>query len=130
MNKINKDRLIKLRENEGISQEELARRTGLSRGMISNYERGFRNPELKNLIILADHFDVSTDYLLGKTDDPTPIKKEPMSNDQELDLKQIKKALLEKELVYDGHKLTKKQQDSIRAILLAAIEREEPEENN
>jgi transcriptional regulator with XRE-family HTH domain len=130
MNKINKDRLIKLRENEGISQEELGRRTGLSRGMISNYERGFRNPELKNLIILADYFDVSTDYLLGKTDDPSPIKKEQINNDQELDLKQIKKALLEKELVYDGHKLTKKQQDSIRAILLAAIEREEPEENN
>jgi hypothetical protein len=68
---------------------------------------------------------VSVDYLLGKTDDPTPIKRDSEKDESKLDLKQIKQALLEKELVYDKYEFTQEEQEDIRAILLAVIEREE-----
>lgn len=67
-----KERLVKLRTDEGLSQYELAKVLGLSRGQISNYELGTRQPDYETLVKLADFFNVSTDYLLGRTNDPSP----------------------------------------------------------
>lgn len=67
-----KERLVILRTNKGLSQYELAKVLSLSRGQISNYELGTRQPDYETLAKIADYFNVSTDYLLGRTDDPTP----------------------------------------------------------
>ncbi|MGE5574013.1 MAG: helix-turn-helix domain-containing protein [Bacteroidota bacterium] len=70
-------RLAKLRAARGLSQYRLAELLGFSRGQISNYEQGSREPDHATLQKLADFFDVSIDYLLGRTDDPrlaTPIE--------------------------------------------------------
>lgn len=65
-------RLNYLKESRGVQQKQLADATGLVRQAIRNYELGERTPPLSALIALADYFDVSIDYLVGRTDDPTP----------------------------------------------------------
>ncbi|RXT02765.1 helix-turn-helix domain-containing protein [Ammoniphilus sp. CFH 90114] len=57
-------RLRTLRENNGISQRELAKRLKMPYQNVSNYERGFRQPDYETLLIFANFFEVSTDYLL------------------------------------------------------------------
>ncbi|GEL76566.1 helix-turn-helix domain-containing protein [Tenuibacillus multivorans] len=56
--------LIKLRKQKKLSQYQLAEKLGFSRGKISNYEQGQREPDFETLKVLADFFNVSTDYLL------------------------------------------------------------------
>lgn len=63
-----KDRLVFLRKELKLTQYELAEKLGCSRGQIGNYEQGSRQPDQETLIKIADFFDVSIDYLLGKTD--------------------------------------------------------------
>ena len=62
------DRFKLLREESGLTQEELARRLGVSKGTIGNYESGARTPrKLDDLNSLADYFNVEIDYLLGRS---------------------------------------------------------------
>ncbi|WP_175616075.1 helix-turn-helix domain-containing protein [Piscibacillus halophilus] len=56
--------LIKLRKQKNLSQYQLADKLGFSRGQISNYEQGQREPDFETLKVIADFFNVSTDYLL------------------------------------------------------------------
>jgi transcriptional regulator with XRE-family HTH domain len=58
--------LATLRKSKGLSQYELAEKLGLSRGQIGNYEQGKRQPDYDTLQLIADFFNVSTDYLLGR----------------------------------------------------------------
>lgn len=55
-----------LREKAGLTQAEFAEKHGLSQQAISKYENGTREPDLKTLIIFADYYNVSIDYLLGR----------------------------------------------------------------
>lgn len=66
-----KERLKELRKREGISQTELGNKIGVSRGAISYYENGDRLPDLNVLYSIADHFKVSSDYLIGLTKNET-----------------------------------------------------------
>ena len=59
-------RLQTLREKRRLSRRTLAELWGLSKNMISLYERGEMAPSVDALINLADFFGVSTDYLLGR----------------------------------------------------------------
>lgn len=59
-------RLKSLRESKGISQKELAEGIGVSDVMVSMYEQGKKNPSLDTITKIADYFNVSVDYLLGK----------------------------------------------------------------
>jgi transcriptional regulator with XRE-family HTH domain len=64
------ERLRILREQKGLSQRELARLCGLSATQIYKYENNQSDPTSTSLTMMADQLDVSTDYLLGRTDDP------------------------------------------------------------
>lgn len=64
------ERIRALRLSKGLTQEALGKIIGVKYDSISIYERGKNYPEVRNLIILADYFGVSTDYLLGRTDNP------------------------------------------------------------
>ncbi len=55
-----------LRENKALTQLEIAGEVGLSQKVVSTYERGVREPSLKNLIKIAEYFSVSIDDLLLK----------------------------------------------------------------
>ena len=60
------DRLRAAREYRGLTQGELAKRTGLQPSAVSHFETGVRKPSFDNLRLLADKLDVTTDYLLGR----------------------------------------------------------------
>lgn len=59
--------LAKLRKERGILQKELAAYLNMTVATVSNYEKGVHTPDIKTLIKLADFYDVSTDYLLQRT---------------------------------------------------------------
>ena len=59
--------LAQLRQERHISQAELGRAIFVSGGTISNYEKGVHFPDVEKLLLLADYFNVTTDYLLGRT---------------------------------------------------------------
>ncbi|MBR6694610.1 MAG: helix-turn-helix transcriptional regulator [Clostridia bacterium] len=63
-------RLKEIRKQKGISQLKLALDLNTNQNTISRYETGEREPGIYELIKLADYFDVSIDYLLGRTDNP------------------------------------------------------------
>ncbi len=54
----------------GITQVNLSMDLNMSQNSISRYETGEREADYKTLILFADYFDVSIDYLLGRTDNP------------------------------------------------------------
>ncbi len=64
------ERLKNLRVSKGLTMEQLGKDIGSTRATISNFENEQRKPSLDMLIKLADYFDVSIDYLAGRTDDP------------------------------------------------------------
>ncbi len=57
-------RIIELRKKSGLSQEEFAEKLGLSRQSISKWETGEAIPDVDNLVLLSQKYDVSIDYLL------------------------------------------------------------------
>lgn len=60
-------RLKELRREYGVGQVELAKSIGVSKGIISLWENGQREPTMSNLVSLAKYFGVSVDYLVGLT---------------------------------------------------------------
>lgn len=65
-------RLKELRESRDLTTRDVANFLSVSIRLIQRYEKGERKPDIEGLKRLADFFEVSTDYLLGRTDDPTP----------------------------------------------------------
>ena len=63
-------RLIQLRAEKGVSQAGLAKEIGLGRSAVSLMEIGERAASVEALCLLADYFNVSLDYLVGRSDDP------------------------------------------------------------
>lgn len=66
--------MAELRQDRGLTQKELGKILSVSTGTISNYENGVHHPDLEKLVQLADFFQVSTDYLLGRKDYAVPTQ--------------------------------------------------------
>lgn len=64
------DRLKELRTMHNLTQKEVADSVGMAPMAYQRYEYGTREPAYQKLIALADYFDVSLDYLVGRSDDP------------------------------------------------------------
>ncbi len=62
-------RLRELREEKGLYQKDIGKLLGKVSNCISNWETGTTEPSIKDIIKLADYFQVSTDYLLGREND-------------------------------------------------------------
>lgn len=62
-------RIKELRTAKGISQLKMAMDLNTNQNTISRYETGEREPGIAELIKIADYFNVSIDYLVGRTDD-------------------------------------------------------------
>lgn len=67
-NKLFAHRLKLLRSEKGISQIKLADEIDFTKGMVGQWESGAKNPSVESLKIISNYFNVSTDYLLGKSD--------------------------------------------------------------
>lgn len=63
-------RLKEIRKNRGLTQKQLAEAINASERGIQNYELNERKPTFDVLVALANYFNVSLDYLMGRTDKP------------------------------------------------------------
>lgn len=64
------ERLISLRKSNNLTQKQIYEAIGMSALGYQRYEYGEREPAYQKLIALADYFDVSLDYLVGRSDNP------------------------------------------------------------
>lgn len=65
-------RLKDLREDNDLSQEQVGKILGIQQTVYSRYERGFHTIPVEYLLILADYYKTSTDYILGRTNISKP----------------------------------------------------------
>ncbi|MGB9662429.1 MAG: helix-turn-helix domain-containing protein [Moorellaceae bacterium] len=87
-------KLVELRKSKGLTQEELAKILNVSRGAVSMWEIDQRVPDRLVLGKIADLFEVSIDYLLGRTNDPRTLKDkvfDPTYEPTEMDLEELLK---------------------------------------
>ena len=68
----NKERLVKLRTQLGITKAEAARRLNISAMGYGRYEKGEREPSFQTVTFIAQTFGTTADYLYGMTEDPKP----------------------------------------------------------
>ena len=65
-----KNNLRKLRKDAQLTQIALQMKTGIEQALLSKFENGERTPPTETLVILADFYDVSIDYILCRTENP------------------------------------------------------------
>ncbi len=63
-------RLLELRSERDLSRRVVAASTGMTERTYQRYENAERDPSAPVLLALADYYGVTTDYLLGRTDEP------------------------------------------------------------
>ncbi|WP_444642491.1 helix-turn-helix domain-containing protein [Caproiciproducens sp. R1] len=68
-------RLKDLRNDRDLLQKDIAAVLKISQTVYSRYERGYQTIPVEHLLSLADFYHTSTDYLLGRTNNPTPAPK-------------------------------------------------------
>ena len=79
-------RIKELRKEKNQTQNEVAAILGISRQVFANYEKEINYPDPKMLIKLSDYFEVSIDYLVGRTDELGVIHKENAQQNLEAEL--------------------------------------------
>lgn len=65
-----KNNLKKLRKGRKLTQIALQMQTGIEQALLSKFENGERTPPTETLVLLADFYNVSIDYILCRTDKP------------------------------------------------------------
>jgi len=75
MNKTYKERIRELREDKDLTQTQIAEVLNINQTVYSRYEGGRAKMPIHHLITLADYYNTSTDYILGRTNDPKPYPK-------------------------------------------------------
>jgi len=101
-------RFKELREERGLSQRAMALELGLSPSTIGMWESQKREPDFKTVVNLANHFQVTTDYLLGRTDDPqdkSPNMSEATPRDS-VSMEESTQLLAALGLIKDGQQLS------------------------
>ncbi len=102
------ERIKKLAKSRGITLGSLEEKLGLSRNSIYTIKN--KKPSAERLQLIADYFNVSTDYLLGRTNNPKIASEEEIN---EIDLKEAAK----ESFFYDGHELNDEDIELISSIL-------------
>lgn len=105
-------RIKELRESKGISMKEAARLLGIPYTTYVNYEKGLREPTSEMLIQIADFYNVSIDYLVGRNSDPR--RKEIITQRGE---NQNVLQIAARDGSYQVRKLSDKQLAALKAIL-------------
>lgn len=96
---------------QGISLNTLEERIGFSRNSLYSWKNS--EPKPKKLNAVADYFNVSTDYLLGRTDNPTIAKDDTIAGYTSDDLRKM----AENAKTFDGKPLTEEDIDAIQNII-------------
>jgi len=106
------DRLRSLRKEKKLTQAKLAEKIGVSKVTISEYESGDKTPKVSVLQNIADYFEVSTDYLLGRS--PFTQTEEELLHNLDMDLEQLKDRF---DLRLHGEEITDEQMKAIIAFI-------------
>lgn len=106
------DRIKKLREENGLMQQDVCNTLDIEQSTLANYENNRRVPKTDILIKIANYYGVSLDFLVGMTDN--------RFNSYKGCLKDLNKFLQQSEIIFDGdtYKLT----DEDRDLILKALE--------
>ena len=107
------DRIKELAKKQGLSINSLEEKLGYSRNTIYNLKNS--KPSTERISEIADYFNVSTDYLLGRTDNPA-IAGDTITK-AEIDLKKD----AAESFFYDGHELNDEDLDLISSLLEARM---------
>ena len=78
-------RIKELRTEKNMTQNEIATVLGISRQVFANYEKEINYPDPKMLVKLADFFDVSIDFLVGRTDELDIVRQKSTISPSELE---------------------------------------------
>lgn len=120
--------LRKLRREKGITMKELGETVGVAESTISQYETGKRSPDFETLLKFGEFFNVSTDYLLGRSDTkkfPAEAGDQKLSKEEkdiEKILAQAKEQLMDAEgLMFDGEPASPEAIDSILSAMKIGI---------
>lgn len=123
------NRIPELRKERGISMKQAAEQLGMPYTTYVNYEKGVRQPNSETLIDLANFYNTSIDYMLGKSNDrnrdaPSPIppgqesKKAPGAKSGEVSDEEIKFAL------FGGGPVTDAQYEEVKQFVRFIKERD------
>lgn len=107
-----KERLKELRKSRGLSQKQLAEKTGISVHTINSYESGRRDPNTKNLQILQDFFQVSQGFLLGD------LKSDDFFKDQEVIDLNLDTVLTQISILKQNMKISESYQNRVATLFL------------
>ena len=109
------NRIKELRTEKGLFQSDVAKYIGKSERIVGFYEKGERDPNTDTLLKLSELFDVSIDYILGKTD---------VKNVQTVDLDDIDIAFA------SGIRgLNKENQETLKNIIIGLLAKQKSENN-
>lgn len=106
------ERLKSLRKEAGLTQKQVAEHFDIKQPSYAQWEQGKRNPSDETLKRFAQFFDVSTDYLLGKTD----IKNHSTIDEAKLD------EAISNSLGYNGKPPTEEEKANMKEVLLKYFE--------
>jgi transcriptional regulator with XRE-family HTH domain len=111
------ERLRLLRKVNRLTMEEVGKRLGIAKSSYAGYESESRMPPLDKLQKLAQMYDVSTDYILGITEDPDPKQ----------DRRDIKQFFEKDQLHWNGRPLSEDELEPIRKLLEIVVRDRMPE---
>lgn len=130
--------LRELRTQKGLTQAELSKTLQVSASSIGMYEQGRREPDNETLGKIANYFNVTTDYLLGRTDEPqgtgfqkgllgdingdSPLAQKAREAKPNLDSKDLLAQLHQEGIMLDGRPLTAADAERLRDTIAFAID--------
>ena len=113
-------RIRELANDRNLSLAEIERRLKLSNGIISTWKNS--KPSQDKIELIADFFKVSTDYLLGRTDDKTALSPKEMSDIGQLADRMLDGLESENSVNFYGEPMSDEDKTSLKAALLVALE--------
>ena len=114
------EKIKELADNRGISLTKLEEDLGYSRNTL--YKLKSQKPNAERISEIADYFNVSTDYLLGRTDNPAIADKEQFFFEgKEVDVEELASTAMR----FNGKPLTDKDKKSIQSIIEAFLRSQE-----
>ncbi|MHA6359137.1 helix-turn-helix domain-containing protein [Streptococcus vestibularis] len=103
------EKIKELADKQGISLNKLEEKLGFSRNTIYNMKKS--TPNVERVSMIADYFNVSTDYLLGRTDNPKIAGDSYVNEPDDID------EIIDNAMMFDGKPLTDDDRRAIRGII-------------